>query len=84
MTSCKNCGHNSHCGNPLWKTVEQRSEYNDGHKEMEQIEVCKEKEMVGIDCNNVECENPHCTCDPCECTKENPCECCEDHQVQGP
>ena len=41
MTSCKNCGHNSHCGNPLWKTVEQRSEYNDGHREMEQIEVCK-------------------------------------------
>jgi hypothetical protein len=44
----------------------------------------KEKEMVGIDCNNVECQNPHCTCDPCDCTKENPCECCEDHQASGP
>ena len=44
----------------------------------------KEKEMVGIDCNNMDCQNPHCTCDPCECTKENPCECCEDHQAKGP
>ena len=41
MTKCKNCGYNSHCGNPLWKTVEQRSELNNGHKEVEQIEVCK-------------------------------------------
>ena len=32
--------------------------------------------MVGIDCNNVECVNPYCHCDPCECTEENPCECC--------
>ena len=44
----------------------------------------KEKEMVGIDCNNVDCNNPHCTCDPCDCTKENLCECCEDHQAYGP
>ena len=40
--------------------------------------------MVGIDCDNVECSNPHCTCDPCDCTKKNPCECCEDHQALGP
>ena len=46
--------------------------------------IGKEKGMVGIDCNNLECQNPHCTCDPCECTKENPCECCEDHQAKGP
>ena len=47
-------------------------------------QIGKEKEMVGIDCNNVDCNNPHCTCDPCECTKANPCECCEDHQATGP
>ena len=46
--------------------------------------IGKEKEMVGIDCNNVECVNPHCTCDPCDCTVEKPCECCEDHQAIGP
>ena len=36
--------------------------------------------MVGVDCNNVDCMNPHCVCDPCECTIENPCKCCEDQQ----
>jgi hypothetical protein len=40
--------------------------------------------MVGIDCNNYDCVNPHCTCDPCECTIKEPCECCQDHQSQGP
>ena len=34
--------------------------------------------MVGIDCNNNECENPYCTCDPCECTVDNPCGCDEE------
>jgi hypothetical protein len=39
MTGCQNCGHNSHCGGPLWKEVvdypsEQQAEYR-------QIEVCK-------------------------------------------
>ena len=100
MTKCKNCGHDSHCGNPLWKSVEQKSEYDDGHREMEQIEVCKhcrcekcttpdwgqkgERKMVGTDCDNILCINVACTCDPCECTVENPCVCCEDHQVTGP
>ena len=28
------------------------------------------------DCNNEECISPFCQCDPCECTKENPCKCC--------
>ena len=28
-------------------------------------------------CNNSECINPECTCDPCECTEENQCLCCE-------
>jgi len=32
--------------------------------------------MVGVDCNNLECANPLCTCDPCDCTEENPCKCC--------
>ena len=49
MTKCKNCGHDSHCGNPLWKSVVQRSDYDDGHQEMEQIEVCK-------NCRCINCE----------------------------
>ena len=37
----------------------------------------------GSDCNNEDCLNPHCTCDPCGCSKENPCgyperNCCAD------
>lgn len=36
----------------------------------------QESIMVGIDCNNEECLNPHCTCDPCDCTEEDPCHCC--------
>ena len=32
--------------------------------------------MVGVDCGNTECENPLCTCDPCECTEDDPCPCC--------
>ena len=47
-------------------------------------QIGKEKEMVGIDCNNVDCVNPHCTCDPCDCSVEKPCECCQDHQATGP
>jgi hypothetical protein len=35
-------------------------------------------------CDNEQCTNTHCTCDPCECTVENPCECCNDHQAKGP
>ena len=34
--------------------------------------------MVGVDCNNEVCINPLCSCDPCECTQEKPCVCCED------
>ena len=31
-TCCKNCGHESHCGIPLWKAVD---------KNLLEIEVCK-------------------------------------------
>ena len=31
-TCCKNCGHESHCGIPLWKAVD---------KNLPEIEVCK-------------------------------------------
>ena len=48
MDKCRNCGHSSHCGNPLWKSIEQRSEYNDGHREMEQIEVCNTVGAVNV------------------------------------
>ena len=34
VTYCKNCGHESHCGVPLRKTLP-------GHSEIEQIEICK-------------------------------------------
>ena len=36
----------------------------------------QESNMVGIDCGNTECENPLCTCDPCNCTEDDPCSCC--------
>ena len=29
-------------------------------------------------CNNEECKFENCTCDPCECTLEDPCGCDED------
>jgi hypothetical protein len=41
MITCMNCGHEAHCGNPLWKSVVVTNELDNGHKEMEQIEVCK-------------------------------------------
>jgi len=28
-------------------------------------------------CDNEECESTDCTCDPCECTMEDPCDCCD-------
>ena len=37
----------------------------------------QEKQMAGIDCINEECKNPLCDCDPCDCTEETPCICCE-------
>ena len=37
----------------------------------------QEKKMSGIDCFNEDCKNPLCDCDPCECTVETPCVCCE-------
>ena len=40
-------------------------------------ELDKEKKMVGTDCNNELCINIACTCDPCECSVEDRCECCE-------
>jgi len=33
--------------------------------------------MVGIDCANENCKNPLCNCDPCVCTEEILCKCCE-------
>ena len=36
MSKCKNCGHDSHCGGPLWKDVN-----NSWEKRLGQIEVCK-------------------------------------------
>ncbi len=33
-------------------------------------------------CNNPECKCSNCTCDPCECSSENPCGCeFDDEQV---
>ena len=29
------------------------------------------------DCTNEYCVNPACDCDPCECTAESHCVCCE-------
>lgn len=37
MTSCQNCGHESHCGTPLWK--EYRRAYDHGPEG--QYEACK-------------------------------------------
>ena len=51
MTTCKNCGHSSHCGIPLIKDVRTHAELNDGHSETEQIEVCKKcccKNCTGV------------------------------------
>ena len=31
------------------------------------------------DCINEYCVNPACDCDPCECTAESHCVCCEDY-----
>jgi hypothetical protein len=33
--------------------------------------------MAGMDCINEHCVNPLCDCDPCECTTESRCVCCE-------
>jgi len=41
MTKCRNCGHPSHCGIPLIKDVKTSAELDDGHSEIEKIEVCK-------------------------------------------
>ena len=42
VTKCRNCGHDCHCGVPLFKDVRTyNDEVNDGHGEKEQIEVCK-------------------------------------------
>ena len=30
------------------------------------------------DCINEYCVNPACTCDPCECSEDNRCECCDE------
>ena len=42
--------------------------------------IAQEVEMEALfqldDCNNQECANPNCTCDPCDCTEDNPCSCC--------
>ena len=45
-TSCKNCGHSSHCGKPYYR--EERN-YEGGH---EIIEVCKQ-------CNCTKCERSY-------------------------
>ncbi len=37
MYKCKNCGHDSHCGVPLMKDVN-----NSWEKRLGQIEVCKQ------------------------------------------
>ena len=31
-------------------------------------------------CENSKCQNPDCICDPCECTEENQCICCEESE----
>ena len=34
------------------------------------------------DCINEYCVNPACDCDPCECTAESHCVCCEGYDGQ--
>jgi hypothetical protein len=42
MTNCKNCGHESHCGVPLRKKFNGRSEFPiDYPVDLQEIEVCK-------------------------------------------
>jgi len=33
----------------------------------------KEEEISG--CDNPECHCENCTCNPCECTEDDPCKC---------
>ena len=37
--------------------------------------------MTGIDCNNIDCINLACTCDPCDCSIDNRCECCDEQKT---
>jgi hypothetical protein len=30
-------------------------------------------------CTKEECNNPECICDPCECTEDSLCKCCNDN-----
>ena len=34
--------------------------------------------MADATCINEVCGNPACSCDPCECSEENLCECCDE------
>jgi len=40
-----------------------------------QAQEYRRKKMA--DCINEYCVNPACDCDPCECTAESHCVCCE-------
>ena len=91
MTYCQNCGCKSHCGvecksdarNGRGKFLGEivcehcRCELCDDKNEPQPGPGVQEKKMAGIDCFNEDCKNPLCDCDPCECTVETPCVCCE-------
>ena len=81
---CKNCGHQSHCGK------EHKMDATNGRgKFLGEVVICKhcrcgkctrpdwgqEKKMA--ECTNEYCVNPACDCDPCECTADSQCVCCE-------
>lgn len=51
MIYCKNCGHESHCGNPLRKMIDRSQPHAAGLKEIEvckmcRCELCEEKSQV--------------------------------------
>jgi hypothetical protein len=38
-------------------------------------------DIPDYNCSNTMCENPDCNCDPCDCTYDKPCVCCEEDVV---
>lgn len=49
MTYCQNCGHNSHCGAPLWR---EERDYDDEPYQIKVCEHCRCKECQPLKDNN--------------------------------
>ena len=93
LICCKNCGHESHCGIKLMKDFRGLSGTGGIEGQIEVCKSCRcekcsqsswgqEKEMAETKCGLPRdregyCYNEDCMCDPCECTEENVCDCCE-------